>query len=44
MQQMFDMQQGLRKGAWTELMKPVLANLTTDDMMNIVAYTASPMP
>jgi len=42
--QMFDMQQGLRKGTWTELMKPVVANLTTGDIMNIVAYTASQMP
>ena len=41
MRQMFDMQQGFRKGTWTELMKPVVANLTTDDMINIVAYTAS---
>jgi cytochrome c553 len=44
MRQMFDMQQGFRKGTWTELMKPVVARLTTDDMMNIVAYTASQMP
>jgi cytochrome c553 len=44
MRQMFDMQRGVRKGTWTELMKPVVANLTTDDMMNIVAYTASRMP
>jgi len=44
MRQMFDMQQGFRKGEWTELMKPVVANLTTDDMMNIAAYTASLMP
>jgi cytochrome c553 len=44
MRQMFDMQQGLRKGSWTELMKPVVANLTADDMMDIVAYTASRMP
>jgi cytochrome c553 len=44
MRQMFDMQQGFRKGAWTELMKPVVANLTADDMMNIAAYTASRMP
>jgi len=42
--QMFDMQQGFRKGTWTELMKPVVANLTTDDMLNIVAYTASLTP
>jgi cytochrome c553 len=44
MRQMFDMQQGLRKGTWTELMKPVVAHLTTDDMLNIVAYTASRTP
>lgn len=44
MRQMFDMQQGFRKGEWTELMKPVVANLTTDEMMNIAAYTASLMP
>ena len=42
--QMFDMQQGFRKGTWTELMKPVVANLTADDMIDIVAYTASRMP
>jgi len=44
MRQMYDMQQGFRKGTWTELMKPVVANLSTDDMMNIVAYTASLAP
>jgi cytochrome c553 len=44
MRQMFDMQQGLRKGTWTELMKPVVANLTTEDMLNIAAYTASLAP
>jgi cytochrome c553 len=44
MRQMFDMQQGFRKGSWTDLMKPVLANLTEEDMMNIAAYTASLAP
>ena len=44
MRQMFDMQQGFRKGTWTELMKPVVTQLTTDDMLNIVAYTASLAP
>ena len=44
MRQMYDMQQGFRKGTWTEMMKPVVAKLTPDDMMNIVAYTASLMP
>ena len=44
MRQMFDMQQGTRKGLWTELMKPVVAHLTEDDMLNLVAYTASLKP
>jgi len=44
MRQMFDVQQGFCKGTWTDLMKPVVANLTTEDMMNVVAYTASQMP
>ena len=44
MRQMFDMQQGFRKGSWTDLMKPVVEHLTTDDMMNIAAYAASRMP
>jgi cytochrome c553 len=39
--QLYDMQQGARKGTWTDLMKPVVAKLTQDDMLNIVAYTAS---
>lgn len=44
MRQMFDMQQGFRKGSWTELMKPVVEHLTTEDMMNIAAYAASRTP
>ena len=39
--QLFDMQSGTRKGVWADLMKPVVANLTTDDMLAIAAYTAS---
>jgi cytochrome c553 len=39
--QLFDMQQGVRKGIWTDLMKPVVANLTNDDMLAIAAYAAS---
>lgn len=39
--QLYDMQQGVRHGVWTELMKPVVAKLTPDDMIAIVAYTAS---
>jgi cytochrome c553 len=41
---MYDMQQGARKGTWTDLMKPVVANLTEDDMLEIAAYAASRMP
>jgi cytochrome c553 len=41
---MYDMQQGARKGLWTELMKPVVAKLSEDDMLNLVAYTASLKP
>jgi len=44
MRQMYDMQQGARKGLWTELMKPVVGRLSEDDMLNLVAYTASLKP
>jgi cytochrome c553 len=39
--QMYDMQAGARHGVWTELMKPVVAKLTPEDITNIVAYVAS---
>jgi len=39
--QLYDMQVGARHGVWTELMKPVIAKLTSDDMIAIAAYTAS---
>lgn len=39
--QLYDMQNGFRDGVWTGLMKPVVANLTNDDILNIVAYVAS---
>jgi cytochrome c553 len=39
--QLYDMQQGTRKGVWTELMKPVVAKLSSEDMLAIAAYTAS---
>ena len=38
LRQTFEMQQSFRKGTWTELMKPIVANLTTEDVLNIVAY------
>ena len=39
--QMYDMQQGARKGLWADLMKPVVQKLTNEDLVNIAAYTAS---
>jgi cytochrome c553 len=39
--QMYDMQQGARKGEWADLMKPVVQKLTNEDLVNIAAYTAS---
>jgi cytochrome c553 len=42
--QMYDMQQGTRKGAWTELMKPVVGGLSEEDMLNIAAYASSRTP
>ena len=39
--QMFDMKTGARAGVWTDLMKPVVAKLTEEDLINISAYTAS---
>src|SRR5688572_3363407 len=38
--QLHDMQTGARKGPWSDLMKPVVAKLTAEDMLNIAAYTA----
>jgi cytochrome c553 len=42
--QMYDMQQGNRKGLWTDLMKPVVSKLTDEDMIAIAAYLASRKP
>jgi cytochrome c553 len=42
--QMYDMQQGARNGTWTQLMKPVVAHLSEEDLIDIAAYTASRMP
>jgi len=39
--QMYDMQAGARHGEWAELMKPAVANLTEDDLVNIAAYVSS---
>jgi len=39
--QLWDIQQGTRKGTWSPLMKPVVEKLTQDDMIAIAAYAAS---
>lgn len=42
--QLFDVQQGARKGAGVDLMKTVVAKLTPDDITAIAAYVASRFP
>jgi len=42
--QLYDTQHGARTGVWADLMKPVVKNLSNDDMLAIAAYTASRMP
>ena len=42
--QLFDLQQGVRKGPWSALMKTAVEKLTIDDMIAIAAYTASREP
>lgn len=42
--QMFDMKAGTRDGAGSESMKPVVAKLSTADMLAIAAYAASLSP
>ena len=42
--QMYDMQVGARRGEWTALMKPVVANLTDEDYVTISAHVASLTP
>jgi len=39
--QLNDMKTGNRSGPWVELMKPVVAKLTQDDMIALVAYLGS---
>ena len=41
MRTLYDMQQGTRKGLWSDLMKAVVSDLSTEEMMNLVAYAAS---
>jgi cytochrome c553 len=39
--QLYDMQQGARRGPSAPLMQPVVANLNGDDFVAIAAYVAS---
>jgi len=42
--QMWDMQHGARNGPWTQLMKPVVAKLSEEDLVSINAYLSSLKP
>ena len=42
--QLYDLQTGARNGAWSDLMDAAVADLTVEDIVNIVAYTASLEP
>ena len=42
--QIWDMQHGARTGLWSDLMKPVVKNLTEEDLVSITAYLASLKP
>ena len=44
MRQLFDMKSGARRGPWSELMKPIVSGLSTEDMMALSAYAASLAP
>jgi cytochrome c553 len=39
--QMYDMQAGARRGEWAELMKPIVAKMSDDDLVNLAAYVAA---
>jgi cytochrome c553 len=42
--QLFDLQQGARRGPWAPLMQAVVENLTSDDILHLSAYLASLSP
>jgi cytochrome c553 len=42
--QLWDMQHGARNGPWTQLMKPVVAKLSEEDLVAITAYLGSLKP
>lgn len=44
MRQLWDMKTGHRAGEWTRLMAPVVAPLSQEELMNVVAYVSSLKP
>lgn len=44
MRQLFDFKTGARRGPWGELMKPVVAGLSVEDLMAVSAYASSLQP
>jgi cytochrome c553 len=44
MRQLFDMKVGTRRGPWSELMKPIVTQMSVPDMMAVSAYAASIQP
>lgn len=42
--QLYDIQQGTRRGEWAALMKPVVSELSEEDMLDIAAYVSSCKP
>lgn len=44
MRQLFDFKTGARRGPWGEVMKPVVANMSVQDMMAVSAFAASIQP
>lgn len=42
--QLYDFKQGTRNGTWSDLMDGAVKNLTVEDIVNLVSYTASLKP
>jgi len=42
--QLWDMKYGTRNGVWSQLMKPVVKDMTEEDLVSITAYLASRTP
>jgi cytochrome c553 len=44
MRQLYDLKSGARAGTYSSMMKPVVADLSVDDMTHIAAYLATLAP